>query len=225
MGLEHSPSIVMNGLLISFDAANFRSYPQTGTVLNNLSGSISGSLNNGVGFSTFNSGFFFFDGTNDHVNLSANPTLTNQVTISLWVKPSDNSGVGWILGREESYRILHTTSIFVWDCATTNNGWYTTGTDINSNSISVIDNWWNVAGTYDGSNLRLYINGSLHTTGANISGNILTTGYTLNLMKADAGSPVVYGKGNISQLLIYNRALTATEIKQNYNATKKRYGL
>ena len=225
MGLGHSPSAVMDGLLISFDAANSRSYPRTGTTINNLTGSISGSMVNGVGFTSTNSGFFSFDGTNDLVSFSSNPSLTNQITISVWIKPSDNGSNNWISGREGSYRMFYTSSIFAWDCATSNNAWYTTGTNIVSNSLSVIDNWWNVVGTYNGSNLRLYVNGSLQSTGANISGNILTTGYTLNLMQADNIQFVVYGKGNISQFLLYDRALTAQEVLQNYNATKKRYGL
>ena len=223
MGIDVGPIETTDGLVVHLDAGNIRSYAGSGTAFNNLTGSISGSMINGVGFSSINGGFLSFDGTNDAVILSSNPSLGNQITVSVWVKPSDNTNFGWILGRENSYRILYTTSIFLWDVATANNGWYTAGTHITSNSISVIDNWWNVVGTYNGSNLRLYVNGSLHTTGGNISGNLLSTGYTLNLMKADAGFPAVYGKGNLSQFLLYNRALTATEILQNYNATKGRY--
>jgi len=223
MGIDIGPIEATDGLVVHFDAGNIRSYAGSGTTVNNLTGSILGSMINGVGFSSINGGFLSFDGTNDAVILSSNPSLGNQITVSVWVKPSDNTNFGWILGRENSYRILYTTSIFLWDVATANNGWYTAGTHITSNSISVIDNWWNVVGTYNGSNLRLYVNGSLHTTGGNISGNLLSTGYTLNLMKADAGFPAVYGKGNLSQFLLYNRALTATEILQNYNATKGRY--
>jgi hypothetical protein len=223
MGIDVGPIEATDGLVIHLDAGNIRSYAGSGTTVNNLTGSILGSMINGVGFSSINGGFLSFDGTNDAVILSSNPSLGNQITVSVWVKPSDNTNFGWILGRENSYRILYTTSIFLWDVATANNGWYTAGTHITSNSISVIDNWWNVVGTYNGSNLRLYVNGSLHTTGGNISGNLLSTGYTLNLMKADAGFPAVYGKGNLSQFLLYNRALTVTEIFQNYHATKGRY--
>jgi hypothetical protein len=223
MGIDVGPIEATDGLVIHLDAGNIRSYAGSGTTVNNLTGSILGSMINGVGFSSINGGFLSFDGTNDAVILSSNPSLGNQITVSVWVKPSDNTNFGWILGRENSYRILYTTSIFLWDVATANNGWYTAGTHITSNSISVIDNWWNVVGTYNGSNLRLYVNGSLHTTGGNISGNLLSTGYTLNLMKADAGFPAVYGKGNLSQFLLYNRALSATEIFQNYTATKGRY--
>ena len=223
MGIDIGPIEATDGLVVHFDAGNIRSYAGSGTTVNNLTGSILGSMINGVGFSSINGGFLSFDGTNDAVILSSNPSLGNQITVSVWVKPSDNTNFGWILGRENSYRILYTTSIFLWDVATANNGWYTAGTHITSNSISVIDNWWNVVGTYNGSNLRLYVNGSLHTTGGNISGNLLSTGYTLNLMKADAGFPAVYGKGNLSQFLLYNRALSATEIFQNYHATKGRY--
>jgi hypothetical protein len=223
MSTKYNPRIVSDGLVIYFDPANQRSYPNSGTLVRSLAGSITGTMTNGVGFSTFNTGYFSFDGTNDYISFSNNPTLTNQITISVWIKPSDNSGISWVTGREGSYRILYTSSVFVWDCATTNNGWYTNGTDVVSNNLSVMNNWWNVVGTYDGSNIRLYINGSLHSTGANISGNILTTGYTLNLMQADNIQLVVYGKGNIGQYILYNRALSSQEILQNYNATKMRY--
>ena len=68
------------------------------------------------------------------------------------------------------------------------------------------------------------MNGELKSTGANISGNIVSTFSNYNLIRSDTGN-VDNGKGNIYLHRLYNRALSAQEVLQNYNATKTRFGL
>jgi len=161
----------------------------------------------------------------DWVTFVSNPSLTNQITVEVWVQLSSTSptGVGWILGREGSYRMLYTSTAFSWICATTNNAWYTPGTNINADSLSPYTQTYQVVGTYNGSNNKIYVNGELKNTGANISGNILAQN-NYNLMRSQA-SQVDYGKGNFYSHKLYNKALTAAEIQQNFNALRGRYGI
>ena len=231
MGLAHSPSTVMNGLVLALDAGNPKSYPGSGTTWTDLSGNgNTGTLTNGPTYDSANGGSIVFDGSNDNITFSSNPSLTNQVTFETWVKLSSTTpnGLGTIFSRETvssgSYRMLYDSNSFNWVCATTNNGWYSTpGNSISTGSVTPHTQTYQVVGTYNGSNLQLYINGQLRTTGEAITGNILTTG-TFYLMRKNA-SNIDYGKGNIYSHKIYNRALTASEIQQNYIATKSRFGL
>jgi hypothetical protein len=222
MALNSGVGIVQNGLICHLDAANIRSYPGYFTTWFDLSETRNNVTLSGTTFITSNSGSINFDGVDNSAGFALNPSITNQITISLWIKPINNTGISWILGREGAYRMLYTSTLFIWDCSTVNNGWYTSGTSLISSSMSVYDKWRHVVGTYDGSNLRLYIDGILHATGANIIGNIVTVGNNLNLMKSFVAG-LTSGKGSIGQIQFYNRALSAAEILQNYNATKQRY--
>lgn len=215
-------NIVTNGLVLNYDFNKTNSYPGTGSVVTDLSTTgNNGSLVNSPTFTSLNGGGMVFNGTNQTLNVSSNPSSTNQITVSVWIKLANNNGIGWIIGREAAYRILYENGAIYWVCATTNNSWYTTGTSLTASDISVFDSWWHILATYDGSNNRIYLNGQLKSTGANISGNI-ANGQNLSIMFPTA-SGLVYGKGTIGEIKIYNRALSAQEIQQNYNATKGRF--
>jgi hypothetical protein len=225
MGLSHSPSIITQNLVLCLDAANTKSYPGSGTTWTDLSGlGNNGTLVNGTGYNSGNLGSLVFDGSNDYISFNSNPSLTNQITVDVWVNltATTPNGNGWILGREGSYRLLYTSSSFQWVCATVNNGWYTAGTAAGAN-LTTTNSIVNVVGTYDGSNDRIYVNGILITTGSAISGNILTTG-NYYLGRSDAVN-IDYGKLNMYSHKLYNRALSAAEISQNYNALKGRFSI
>ena len=225
MSVFAGPKIVDDGLVLYLDAANEKSYPGSGTTWKNLGTTTNnGTLVNGVNFNNANSGGLVFDGINDHVSFASNPSLTNQITVEVWVNVSTTTpnGNAWIVGREGSYRMLYTLSSFQWICATSNNGWYTTGTAI-SFTASPTSKIYQVVATYNGSNIKLYIDGSLVSTGSTISGNILNNG-TYFLFRSGA-SNIDYGKGNLYTHRLYNRALSDLEIKQNFEALRSRFGI
>jgi len=225
MSIFAGPKIVDEGLVFYLDAANLKSYPETGTIWTNLSNNANnGNLINGPSYSTANKGFFSFDGSNDHISFSSNPSLTNQISVEVvvFLNSTTPNGNGWILGREGSYRMTYNSGSINWVCSTTNNGWFTTGTSINAQA-SVTSKITHIVGTYDGSNVRLYIDGILMQTGSNISGNILTNG-AYELMKSSAFN-IDYGKGNLYLHKIYNRSISLNEVKQNFEATRGRYNI
>lgn len=210
----------LEGLVLYLDAGNAASYPGSGTVWTDLSGSgNNGTLTNGPTYSSADGGSIVFDGSNDFVSGSIS-TLTSW-SISLWYYSTD------ITSKLVFYPFSGTATSSglgfggSFDVNTINRWYFFDGTTTLSspnNSIS-INTWYNLVVTKTGTSYDLYTNGSLslRATGTNLS----LTQYNLGRR----GDNNWYAAGRISQALIHNRAITSTEVTQNYNAVKGRYGL
>ena len=215
MGVKAGPRIVDDGLILDVDAAVSRSYSGTGLTAYGLIGGIGGTLENGVGFGTTNNGYFIFDGTNDYINAGNDTNIQiSSGTISAWTRSSSpGGGFRGIVAKQFAYGIFYSDSVFVaydWQAAATR-----------SSGINIADGAWkNVVLTFSAGTGIFYLNCSYVATQTyNISNNL----YNLFIgAEANAGQ---YAACNIAQVLVYNRALTANEVLQNYNATKRRYGL
>ena len=235
MGLSHSPSVISDGLILYLDAANTRSYSGSGLTANVLVGSKTGALTNGVGFTNSNNGSFTFDGTNDFIDLSTNLDTGNNFSVFAWIYPTNINIRNHIIGNSFTY-----TGSNGWSMATatnysgtSNNFYLAIGADVALQSAyneSIIRNTWNyIGGTVlnGGENIILYVAGTAVTS--NFAEILATNTITYNTQDMAIGRRVStnqeYFIGRIAQVNIYNRVLTAQEIKQNYNATKKRYGL
>lgn len=176
---------------------------------------------------SYTNGYITLDGVNDYIMYTSNPTLTNQLTLELWFKP-DVTGIGttWMAGREGAYRILYDQSNLQIIVATANNSWYSTGTVTSPVAAGWDGNWKHIVATYDGSNLRIYTNGSLlTTTSSTISGNLTSPSSNFCLGLDPTVGSIGYAKASYGSVRIYNTALSLSQIQQNYNATKSRYGL
>jgi hypothetical protein len=216
MGLKHHPRIVTNGLVMYVDAANTRSYSGSGLTANGLIGGIGGTLVNGTGFGTTNNGFFIFDGSNDHINFGNSSTLQQTSgTISAWTKTSAPGGsFRGIIAKQGAYGLFYADSILVsydWAAGATR-----------STGINIVDNTWkNVVLTYQSgvsNGTFIYLNGvSVLTTTITIQSQVA------NLFGGAEANASQFASCQISSLNMYNRALTAQEVLQNYNATKMRY--
>jgi hypothetical protein len=223
------PNIITDGLVLYLDASNTKSYPGTGTTWSDLTrNGNNATLVNGPTFSSANGGSIVFDGTNDSISFISNPTITNQVTISTWcnMDPSNINGTSIIAsaitGRELSYRLIYSSNSVQWAIATTNNAWYTTGTNIGA--FAQNNTWFNVTAIYSGQTIFLYVNGILQATGGSLSGNLLSTVNNFSIM-GNTASNITFGRGRIANYQVYNRTLSAREIFQNFNTTKTRFGL
>jgi hypothetical protein len=170
-----------------------------------------------------------FDGTNDEVQLPGTNLSLNQMTISSWNFSSNYVQNGFMFEKTTNGNVNTQYSLFY----NSNNliyyrtyGLSTTDLTVNRITAGVVNNQWNnVVATFDGTNKRIYVNGVLRATSANLTG-------TVTQNSTGAAYIGVYGNfagyrfnGRIAQTQIYNRALTASEIQQNFNATKSRYGL
>ena len=213
MGLGHSPSIVMDGLIFSIDAGNSRSYSGSGNTVNGLVGGIGGTLVNGVGFTSSNSGVFSFDGSNDFIDLGSSIQNYSLFTTSFWINynffdGSHRSPLG-DNSQQFLYHILFLSGyIYI--------GFSSGGFNGVAHNNIIANNWYNFAVTKNpNTDIRFYQNGILLGTVNNTA--------TVSINKIGVG--YVYDNAKISNVSFYNRALTAQEIRQNFNATKKRYGL
>lgn len=198
----------------------------TASGLSDLVGTNRGSFVNGPTYSSVNGGAVVFDGTDDYVNLGISSLLDNTLTgaknwsISYWVKYTVDGRIldmGNIGGDPTGALELNTTSINVNNSAT--------GSSLTASLTS--SNWNFITLTKDSSRLHSwYLNGvfsNSSTTTADYSngggGHIWKIG-----RRAFAADSSVY-QGSLSQLLIYNRVLTAAEIRQNFNANRGRFGI
>jgi hypothetical protein len=214
------PNIVTDGLVLSLDAANTKSYPGSGTVWTDLSGNGSnGTLINGPTFSSVNGGSIVFDGSNDYAPIGTTgfPFGTSPGTLSAWANVNTISGLHWII----SYGTANTNqSRFL---GTINSVYYFggyNGVDITYNG-AIPNVWFNMVGVYDGTNASMYINGVLVVGPSARSWNTVPGNAQIG-RQTNTGE---YWSGNIAQASIYNRVLSASEIAQNFNATKGRFGL
>jgi hypothetical protein len=225
MSLSHSPQIVTDGLVLCLDAANQRSYPKSGTTWSDLKGSNNGTLTNGPTFDSANKGSIVFDGVNDYVTAgTTNLNLTN-LSICCWVKFSSKSGSWLTMSNKET--------------SNTSRNWYI-GLDSSQKRFSFLrsvsgfdrvlystispdlDRWYYYCGTSDTTvRFSIYVDGDLNVSNT-YSGSLSTAGTSVSIGKY-ATQNIYYMNGNVSNLTIYNRALTADEVLQNYLATRGRY--
>jgi len=244
------PTIVKEDLVLHLDAANTKSYISGSATWYDLSGNNNnGSLVNGPTFSSANNGSIVFNGSTNHVNCgnASNIQTFSQITLSTWVKFSGLDYVGstgnlvGFMGKGApdgapptpnngfffTYDNRSNNSSFTYTCFGNTAGGYAGGGNNFSNKSYIFANavWYNITVTVNSSSIgSLFINGvqlgaSNTFSGLNISntvndfyvGRIEFAGYNFN--------------GNIANSQVYNRALTATEVLQNFNATKGRFGL
>lgn len=232
MGLEYTSKIVTDGLVLSLNAADNNSYPRSGTAWSDLSGyGYNGTLTNGPSFDSSNGGSVVFDGSNDYVQVTSPfgdiDWSTRAWSFSSWMK-LDTLGDKCLVNLNSS----NSSHYIVTNVFYNNNQsyWY-----FIKNSTAVQTNFTHTEGvfttneifyftmTYNGfglttNNINFYKNTTLLTTtsggGAglgNQSGLQIGGNYWLD--------------GNVYNFNMWDRVLTSSEILQNYNAQKSRFGL
>jgi hypothetical protein len=226
MAFNYSPKIVTDGLILYLDAANTRSYPGTGTTWNDVSRSgINGTLVNGPTFSSANGGSIVFDGTNDYVDLGGSLNLkpTTSITVSTWIR--FNAMVANVRALSDWHQNGATDRWIFYITDSTTIQWYLlTNSFASAVSFSpvLLNTWYNFTGVYNGTSQIFYVNGLFHNSTPK-TGNMNISNTTQPVRLGGQVNAGGFHNGNIATTLIYNRALTATEVLQNYNATKGRY--
>ena len=236
MAFNYSPKVITDGLVLYLDAANPKSYPGSGTAWGDLSrGGNNGTLVNGPTFNAGNGGSIVFDGVNDYISTPIQ-NLNRPCTFSMWVNLNSLSGFQTFFGQDTSQSITRGRFYFQKGGATTGGiilnrvNFSIVLSDggivpVNSNNVIVTNIWYNYTAVLTTTTLSLYENGILQNT-VNDSNTFLTPNTTITLNSGYFNNGVVdYVKGKSSSFLIYNRALSAQEVLQNYNATKTRFGL
>jgi len=228
--VEGGGNVITDGLVLYLDAANTRSYVSGSTTWTDLSRSgNNGTLTNGPTFNSGNGGSIVFDGSNDFAQISAINVGLN-FTICVWARPNLASRQ---LLFSNSYRYF-TNEGFLFCIA--NNGtdiFLSVGQDqevaVSTTGYVAANTWFYGCATFNGTIARLFVNG-LETSYATQSGNISTILYNTNpaylgrwLLAGTTAYDLFSGRIGITQL--YNRALSSTEVLQNFNATRARFGI
>ncbi len=233
MAFHHSPRIVSDGLAFAWDIPNNRSYPGSGTALNNLISTADDMTINNATVQTGRSnggGSIAMDGSGDYLSFSPT-TFADVYTFSIWHKAkistpssSDPYGYGYLFAG-----ITPVTGIAVSEggsSGTITPGTYYLHYDGSSSGVisSVVasnDVWGHITVVIDTTsatnNIKFYWNGVLNKT---TSFNTSQTKYS-EFGRYNAST--WYVNGELAACAIYNRELSAAEVAQNYNALKRRF--
>jgi len=237
MGLNHGwrgPNIVRDGLVLYLDAGSPNSYQGTGTTWKDISKFYqnNGTLINGPTFSSDNGGSIVFDKTNNRVQRDF-LNLGNNFTLGIWAKPTVNSRQTLVANSYTYLTDNNGNNGFFWTIGNSSGQMFLSlGQDKYyrfSQSNLIQNNTWFYGGvSYDGTTIRLYFNGndvSSSAVGSPINIVYGTNPLFIGGWNINGTTPIEFFGGSISTVQIYNRALSAQEVLQNYNATKGRFGL
>ena len=232
VGNWRGPNIIKEGLVLYLDADSPNSfYPPTADITwKDISGNRNnGTLTNGPTFSSANGGSIVFDGVNDYVILPStiSNTIQTAVTMMCYVYIETTTLFGSILGYNNPGNIGRLFSFQVRSSSNVNPAsiFFMLYTDqIHSGASTNVNflEWHHVAATYDGINTKMYLDGTLSSQ-TNHTGSFAPSNVNQYI-----GSDVErgrYSSNKFGAVQIYNRALSAQEVLQNYNTTKTRFGL
>ena len=232
-----APNIVNDGLVFYVDAANPRSYPGSGTTWFDIISNDNGTLSSSPTFVDVDNGVIDFDDT-DYISTPITETFWNSLdatTVSTWCKPdtispSNTSAYVFSAGEYNNDSVSSRGKMI--GITQYNNNWYVYGgpTHFQDTSVSISNNTWicfSWSINLSSNTSTLYINGSSVGSYTLHSNDMRSDSVTLigKYSGQGLGSTVGYWRGYIANTQIYNRALSAAEIKQNYNALKGRFGL
>ena len=227
MASKSGPDIIEDGLVLCLDAASKRSYPGTGTVWTDLTGSNNGTLTNGPTFDAGNGGSLSFDGLDDYVQTQNITISTANFMLSCWIKFDSFSSLSTPLASSHYYatgyngnfilRINSGNSITFATYNGRSNEQY-----ITTNYSMYINRWYNIVVDGDGVNSSIYVDTDKISSFA--QNKVLTDLSNGGLIIGDdiSWSNQAFN-GAVSNVSIYNRALTADEIRRNYLSTKERF--
>lgn len=224
---------VTSGLVMHLDAGSLASYPGTGSTWYDLSGnSRNATLVNGVGYSASNGGAMVFDGSNDYATtvFGGNfPTGSSQRSLCAVFNATSLTGGKDIVGIGGN--TVPGSRSALWLGASGAIGVETMNSTVSTTDWPGVNNWVYLCGVFPSGatsnfSFKIYINGVEKTTttsGSSATLNTTTTASTIGSVPDTTTEPVFAGK--IAQVSIYNRALSASEVLQNFNALKSRFGL
>jgi hypothetical protein len=238
MATLYSPRIVTDGLVLYLDAANYRSYPGSGTTWTDVSGNgNNGTLTNGPIFDTANGGNFSFDGVDDFVDIprtNIDYTPLDSFTMGVWAKVDGVSGDftfarnTTVFGRGDTANSFgigmerDTSNVFRWRVGSRAVSFIAT------NINYVVGRLDYITFSYTPTFQRTYQNGNFiasQDTSGGTGGSFAALDYAIARNRAVPGGNSAWMQGNVYLAHMYNRELTAAEVLQNFNATRSRFGV
>jgi hypothetical protein len=220
------PHILTDGLILALDAANIKSYPGSGTTWFDKSGfGTNGTLTNGPTFSSTNYGSISFDGVDDYTSLP-NLSLNYPFNISFWAKEVTGNTAGPHITFSDPTQVGKSVGLGLF---VTGGGviriYYYDNTFTSATTPASLNTIYHISGNFTSTGFDLYVNGVYKSTLTGAKSKVWTdTGTSYNVCRLNRVGIAYYG-GSVYQVTMYNRALSAAEILQNYNATKGRFNL
>ena len=228
-----APKVVTDGLEIYLDAGNPKSYVSGSSTWYDLSGNnVNGTLTNGPTFSSEANGCIVFDGVDDIVTTSFNQIQTSN-TFEIWANRTESANTyNMMAGMYLPYFSFHTGVVsghdFLHFSETVGGSQRHLYTHDGGSGPFLVNNKWycfHFTNSFDGVNTTMssYSDGVFRGS-VTYSGQTTTT--TLKTLTLGNWRPDVINypfSGKISMFKYYNRTLSATEVLQNFNATKSRY--
>jgi hypothetical protein len=223
-------NLITRGLVMHLDASAPSSYPGSGTTIYDLTSyAYNGTLTNSPSYNSSNGGSLVFDGINTYITMGTAmdfATYTSGFSIDLWVYPTSTSAFSAIFSS--AYNTSGTNwQVYVWYNTSAQFGttqrYSGNQNDFNTSNTFSINNWYNVTVTSNNSTSYIYVNGVLQVSQSTGQINNQPGDREVRLGNFK-GYPAQY-TGRIATCRVYNRALSAAEIAQNYNVQKSRFGL
>jgi hypothetical protein len=244
---NYTGGIVTNGLVLNLDAAKVDSYPGTGTTWRDLSGNNNnGTLTNGPTFSGIGKqAVIVCDGTNDYIEVLDNASLdfgSGSFTVEYWFRKLAATAGGFdnIWGPNKwntgAARGTNEWSLSIGNGTTGTGNQYGFGVESGSVGYGIsettttqlsLNTWYQLVGQRDGANFKTYLNGALtmNVTASGFTTSSIINNVGRNLRINNSAVNSFYTNVDNANVKIYNRALSADEVSQNFNALRGRYGI
>jgi len=226
-------SFVTSGLILNYDISDSSSYSGSGTTITDLQANSNSTTFNSPTYTSSGGSYLTFNGSNQYFRTNTalgsklNPVNSSTIiSIFVWVYPMDNGVIVQEIGQTTPNSGWHDSQIEMVSGTLRFSVW-SNNPGFASTISTPLNNWYYVGFTYDGTNLRGYVNGSLAVT----SGTISRSTPGANLYYAIAHNDATnLGDGSFANMRfggmqVYNTALSTNDVLNNYNATKSRFGL
>ena len=224
------PNTIETGLIVSVDAANPTSYPGSGTTWRDLSGNSKNGTTSGATYVSQNGGVFNFDGINDTISFGTGNTFfpLTSFTIDLWTQSKGTvptTGTtpglfGFTYGIRAYFDLTNRVVLSISSGSSSQNLTYTHNTNIRDDG-----SWNNIVFQATPTNSYIYLNGELKASRSlTWLGDTIWPTNTWNLGR-DNNNSTQFFTGSIASYKMYNAALTLSQIQQNFNAMRGRFGI
>lgn len=228
MSLWLSNNLVNDGLVLYLDAGIKGSYPGSGTTWTDLSGNGNHGTNSNMTYSSVNKSSFSFN-NNSSVSTIPNSTslnFTSGLSIEAWVNfTADSADFIFEKGNVNTqYSMFSHGGDIVFRTYHAADGTYHTQNPSKAAVGLVNGEWHHILHSWDGSTKRIYINGVLKNSVAK-TGSLATRTPGASVGRFGGTTSGYYFGGSIAKVAVYNRGLTSLEVEQNFNATRKRFGV
>ena len=223
--------ITTDNLVLSVDAGNLVSYESGSTTTYDMvkgdegdgygSYDLNGTLTNGVLFDENSGGAWDFDGSNDYVSFGTQAfqyQYDDAFSLEIWINPDAVSGFKHLIGvTYASYRLAHSGTSLTFRLDANNL--------IAAGGTLVIGEWTHVVATYNPSDntAKVYQNGVQVATATDATADWTSQGTDFRL--ASSISENYYFNGKIAISRVYKKTLSPSEVGQNFEAQKSRFGL